>query len=107
MTREPLNYLSLLICHIIEPYVLYKNAFEASVVPHLINNYFFIALFTGALLLRMVMQDIPNQLQQLLINGVISVGISAATCFVAMLFSKNTAKEMLGMIKSDNTRGGM
>lgn len=72
---------NLLICHIVEPYVLYKNAFAAPVKAYYLSNYSMIVLFLISLLaLNASMRSYGNPWVELLVNGCISVGISAVSC---------------------------
>lgn len=73
---------NLIICHVVEPYVLYKHAFEASPMGYYLKNYGMMALFGTALaLLDMCMQTLESQWTELVVNGFISVGISVVVCF--------------------------
>ena len=68
---------NLTICHAVEPYVLYKHAFQKSVKRHLIQNYVYIAIFVFVLLLSSVlMRSYDDKWIEFLVNGTISVGIS-------------------------------
>ena len=82
---------NLMICHVIEPYVLYKNAFLSSPVKYYFRNYGFMAVFAASmLLLRKVAVQSDHLIKSLLINGTISVGISLAVCGMAgLLLLKN------------------
>ena len=76
---------NLLLCHIVEPYVLYKHAFGMSPMPYYRKNYFWILLFTGAMFaLNGLMVSVENHWLQLLANGFISVGVAlvVSTCVV-------------------------
>jgi hypothetical protein len=91
---------NLAICHIIEPYVLYKNAFEVSPRKFYFKNYSMIALFAALLiLLDSCLQVFDNQWTELLINGSLSVGISVVACLVAVLLNKDLSKNLLKVIK--------
>lgn len=80
---------NLLICHIIEPYVLYRNAFFASPKEYYFQNYGMILVFLGALgVLDKCTRDCHSELAELLINGGISVGISAVVCITVALVGK-------------------
>lgn len=86
---------NLLICHIVEPYVLYKHAFSTSPKNYYLTNYGMIGLFFVALtVLDICMQSRDNQWLSLLINGFISVGITAAVYLVILLISP-TARQLL------------
>jgi O-antigen/teichoic acid export membrane protein len=89
---------NLLICHIVEPYVLYRHAFGASPKRHYIRNYAMIAIFAAALLmLHFTMVTMDNQWLELLVNGCISVGISGIVCLLTMLRYKDLLSLLLGM----------
>ena len=91
---------SLLICHVIEPYVLYKKAFFVSPKQFYLKNYSIIALFTGALcLLHVLMQHIDGQWWELLVNGMISVVISAVCCIGVFVMNRDTGGQIVQMLK--------
>jgi O-antigen/teichoic acid export membrane protein len=81
---------TLLINHIVEPYVLYKHALEMPVKSYYIKNYSYIAIFTVALVgLHFCMVDIENQWLELLVNGGISLAFSFVICTIAILINKD------------------
>lgn len=91
---------NLVICHIVEPYVLYKNAFEVSPKKHYIRNYGMIILFALALiLLNFVMKSYDNQWLQLLVNGCISVVVSVCVCAIELLLNKNICKHFIALYR--------
>ncbi|MBQ6849214.1 MAG: hypothetical protein IJN76_04065 [Clostridia bacterium] len=91
---------NLLICHIIEPYVLYKHAFDTTPKKYYMTNYGLIGLFFVALaVLHGCMQDTNNLLGDLFTNGFISVGISAAVCVPVILLSKTARQTLLQKLK--------
>lgn len=68
---------NLFICHIIEPYVLYKYEFHSSVKKYYSKNYLCIFLFVVSLIaLNFCMRKIENELVELIVNGIIAVGIA-------------------------------
>ncbi len=74
---------NLFICHIAEPYVLYKHAFQASPKKYYLQNYGFILLFGLLLLLFDRLMLSPDEpLAGLFLNGCLSVLVSAAVCGV-------------------------
>ena len=88
---------NLLICHIIEPYVLYKNAFEVSPKKYYLKNYIRIFLFTGALVvLEYCKQSYADVWTEFFVNGFISVAISIVLCLIVVLFNWDSVK---GLIK--------
>lgn len=79
---------NLLVCHIVEPYVLHKYAFEVSPKKFYAKNYGMILTFFAALLLLdRLMQSTQSHWMQLLINGCISVAISGSISLVLVLFN--------------------
>lgn len=85
---------NLVICHIIDPFVLYKHAFEMPVKKQLLKNYCYIALFVVVLLLMSrCMQTYANQWVELLINGSVSLVFSGL--LVAAVFLVNKALQKI------------
>ncbi len=81
---------SLLICHIVEPYVLYKHAFKKQVHSYYIINYLYILMFTAVLIaLHFSMQTFENQWLELLVNGSIAIAIAIVPCVIAILLNKD------------------
>lgn len=86
---------NLLICHIVEPYVLYKYAFQRSVKKHLLKNYMYVAIFVVALLtMNTLMVEINNTWISLLVNGLISVAISILTLIIVLIVDKDTRRKL-------------
>lgn len=94
---------NLVLCHIIEPYVLYRNSFCSSPKKYYLKNYSMIALFVMQLLcLDHIMVYRNSQWAELLINGSISVLISIAGCIIVVLMEKEVldfAKSIFGKKK--------
>lgn len=78
---------NVLICDVIEPYVLYKNALHKSVKPFWVRNYGYILLFV--LELRLLDSFLMEQIsvKALLWNAFISIILGVVTCLV--IFSTN------------------
>jgi len=91
---------NLFISHIVEPYVLYKNAFLVSPKKYYRDNYIMIMVFVLALfVLEMFTVDIENNWLQLLINGSLSVLISAVIVGFLALIKINTFKYLLNFLR--------
>ena len=87
---------SLIICHIVEPYVLYKNAFVSSPMRYYIKNYCMIGLFFVAIMVcDFCMLSIENPIAELFVNGFISVGISMIVCGIVLLMNWRTSKSLI------------
>lgn len=81
---------NLLICHIVEPYVLFKHAFKRKVHSYYIRNYLYILMFAAVLVaLNFSMLSFENQWIDLLVNGCIAVAISIVPCVIAILLNKD------------------
>ena len=81
---------NLFICHIVEPYVLYKHAFQSSAKKHFIKNYVYIAIFIISLiLLDMTLISISDPWIELVANGGISLAYSCSISAIIFLCDKN------------------
>ncbi len=81
---------NLTICHVIEPYVLYKYAFHDSPRRQWVKNYAYIIVFVGAMIFEtLVLQEIGNQFVEMIVNGIISIVISAIVLTAVLLFDEN------------------
>ncbi len=86
---------NLVICHIVEPYVLHKHAFKKSVKKHLARNYFYILMFIIALIImNRFMYKSGNNLMELLINGSISILISVVTLAVVLIVDRGMIRKL-------------
>lgn len=87
---------NLIICHIIEPYVLYKNAFLTSPKKFYFQQYSMIALFIVSLIiLDVCMKTLSNEWLELLVNGCISIGISVFICIIATVANMEQGKYII------------
>ena len=92
---------NLLICHVIEPYVLYKNAFGLSPKKYYFKNYARICLFAIALVvLEYCKQSYAEAWTEFFVNGFVSVGISIIVCLIVLLLNWDLIK---GLIKTTNS----
>lgn len=91
---------NLLLCHIIEPYVLYRNSFETSPRKFYLKNYSMMILFVVLLVfLDRNMVETGNHWTELFINGFMSVGISGCGCALVFLVDKETRRFMKSAMK--------
>ena len=87
---------NILICHVIEPYVLYKNAFAESPTKYYIKNYgMILVFFVSLIILDCTMFSFHNIWVELIINGLLSVGISLIGCIIVLLLNWNTSRKLL------------
>ena len=91
---------NLLICHIVEPYVLYKYAFFESPCKYYIRNYMMIAVFIVILqLFSSWMRELEHIWTEVLVNGFFSVAISVMVSAVLSLMYKNELKLLLKSLR--------
>ena len=81
---------NLTICHIVEPYVLFKHGLNAPVKQYYAKNYLCIIVFTCLLvLLNFCMQSIDNYWIELLVNGCIAIALAIIPTAAMILIDKN------------------
>ena len=91
---------TLFICHIVEPYVLYKNVFCVSPKGFYLRNFSMIFAFVIMLvLLSECLQKTGSIYSQLFINGFVSLGFSLCLCICAILFNAQATKRLLKTLK--------
>lgn len=86
---------NLLICHVVEPYVLYKNALEANPVQYYLRNYSMILLFFGAMMLLDSKMISAAPWRELMVNGTLSVAISLVLCSAVVMPKIRRWKKLL------------
>lgn len=97
---------NMFVCHIVEPYVLYKYAFNASVKKHYWKNYIYIAIFSLLLVaLHFSLIAIDGVWIEMLANAGISLAFSVTASLIIMLFNKDF-KHYTKKIFSKLTRKG-
>lgn len=96
---------NLFICHIVEPYVLYKNAFLSSPKQHYFKNYSMIFVFVLTLvLLDTCMQSLGNAWLELLANGSISVALFSVIVAVMTLCNRKRFKFLIMKFKGGKAK---
>lgn len=90
----------LLICHIVEPYILYKHAFGQSPKRYYIRNYGMIVLFASAMAVMEWGRVMPRlRMVSFLANGTISVLLSAAVCVLVAAVCREEWKTLLCLFR--------
>lgn len=90
---------NLLICHTVEPYVLFNDGLETSPKKYYFENYIFLAIFMLALtIVHFVHIDINNNWLSLLVNGIIAVGISIIPVLAMYIYNKDFRLETNNII---------
>lgn len=88
------------ICHIVEPYVLYKHTLLISPKRYYIRNYIYIVVFVAALVaLNYSMISNENQWTELFANGGISLVMSLPISFIAVMCNKDCRLYMKGILQ--------
>ena len=81
---------TLLICDIVEPFILFKHVFKESVKKFYLKNYIYIGLFTACMFIMTgMLKSFDSNIVELIVNGLISVGIS----FILFIFIYFVDKE--------------
>ena len=81
---------NLTICHVVEPYVLFKHGLKSKTTKYYIRNYIYIAIFAVVLVaLHFCLQSYESEWVELLVNGCIAVAISVVPCVAVVLFNKD------------------
>ena len=89
---------NLTICHVVEPYVLYKYAFHMSPKKYYLKNYTFIFVFCVLLFaLNATMVTHSNEFIEMIINGSISLAYSLVLTVILMITNKG-ARQYVGSI---------
>lgn len=93
---------NLFICHTVEPWVLYKDAFKETPKRYYITNYLYILLFVGLLFafhftVRGIHMD--NVWLSLLVRGSISVGFSFVPAGIVVLTNRDFREHILRFLK--------
>ena len=89
-------FTNLLICHIVEPFVLHKNFFKVSVKHFCIKNYIYIFIFAVVLgMLNFSMVSIENIWLEIVMNG--GIGLLYAVLLVGIIFITN--KDLKAQLK--------
>ena len=91
---------TLLICHVIEPFVLYKYAFNMSPRNYYLSNYSMILIYAAAqVVMEVIRCDSDTVWQSLLTNGMLSVCISLAICALGAVANINLCKQLLKRVR--------
>lgn len=87
---------NLLICHIVEPYVLYKHALELSPVKYYLRNYAMVGLFClGMLAVDWLSASTDTYFMGFLRNGFMSVTVSMVLCAGVLLLNARLNRTLM------------
>lgn len=96
---------NLVICHIVEPFVLYKHAFHRSAKRHYVRNYMCIFAFIICLLiLDSCMISADNKVIELLKNGVIAVTISLVPILTMYIIDRDFRHYTMNILFSGRSK---
>ena len=91
---------NLLICHIVEPYVLYKHALEASPLKYYLRNYAMIGLFfLGMLAVDRLAVTANTYFMEFIRNGFLSVAVSLVLCAGVVLLNARLSRTLLDVLR--------
>ena len=82
---------SLLICHVVDPYVVYKHVFRRPVMEYWIRNYGYIGLFAGALVVVSFLKT-----ENFLLNGLMAAGVAAVVLGMVVLGDRAFVRKAWG-----------
>ena len=89
---------TLLICHIVDPYVVYKHVFNKSVNKYWLKNYSYIALFVaGMVAVTYLGQQRNSNVAELFLNGIISIGVSMIILGAVSIIDQSFRSEIITM----------
>ena len=93
---------NLVICHVVEPYVLYKYAFERSVKGYFLKNYgMILILITVLVVFKKIMWVNETRIMQMAINGILSIVVSGIVCIILLLLQPNTRRNLCELLKKE------
>lgn len=91
---------NLVVRNIIEPFVLYKHVFKEKPTKYYIKNYSYVGIFCLLLIvMNFFMIELDNVWLQLIVNGFISVCISAVPIIFIFIFNKNFRNKTVSLAK--------
>ena len=91
---------NLLICHVVEPYVLYKHALEASPLKYYLRNYAMIGLFfLGMLAVDRLTVTANTYFMEFIRNGFLSVAVSLVLCAGVVPLNARLSRTLLDVLR--------
>ena len=81
---------NLLICHIVDPYVVYRHVFGRPAKEYWMRNYAYIGLFVIALIMLNYLET-----DRLIANGLISLGVSAAVLGLTVIADRAFIRKLV------------
>ncbi|MDE5562402.1 MAG: hypothetical protein K2J01_02510 [Clostridiales bacterium] len=81
---------NIFICHIVEPHVLFKYAFNSDAKVYYLKNYAYMLIFAAALVaLHFCSVDLNSSVANLFANGFIAVALAVPICIAAAFINKD------------------
>lgn len=91
---------NLFICHVVEPYVLYKHVFCSSVKKHYIRNYLLMAFFVMLIFVyEWIKIQAANIWMDILINGCLAVLLAVTSLPLLLIFNKDFRFYIFNLLK--------
>lgn len=97
---------SLTICHVIEPFIVFKYGFSKSISNFLIRNYIFVATFIINIFIIFSLKiEHNNPIIGVVINGLISVCSSSIILFIVFIIDKESRNNIKNYLNVFRNRG--
>ena len=95
---------NIFICHIAEPYILFKYSFKCSSKGYYLKNYLYILIFIITLVLFNFITNftLDNLFFDLLSKGFISVGLSSIITFIVLMINDEFKYGVISIVKMLN-----
>jgi hypothetical protein len=95
---------NIFICHIAEPYILFKYSFKCSSKGFYLKNYLYILIFIITLVLFNFITNftLDNLFFDLLSKGFISVGLSSVIAFIVLMLNDEFKYGVISIVKMLN-----
>lgn len=96
---------NLFICHIVEPFVLYKHGFNKSPKNYYLKNFSFILVFALLLFgINYLFVRLSNPWLNILANGFIAVGVGIVPLVITLIVNKEFRNKLFDLIKTFFTK---
>ena len=99
---------TLVICHTVEPFIIFRHVFNGSPKAFYVRNYLYIALFTCCLIGMTFIRDWigteSSDITGIVINGCLSVAVSLVALGLVALVDKDFRGAMLALKKNLNIK---
>ena len=89
---------TLLICHFVEPYVVFRHVLKQQPARYCLKNYTYIACFIlSELILSRLLRPLGNPVSGILVNGALSLAVSAGTLGLIAAADRSFRREVCAL----------